>query len=256
MDEEDGHVHDLRHGDGAVRALAFHGLGTRDGVEVRRNLALALQLGGEPGDAVGVLRVDHDHGALVARQGEDGDDLAVAQLERLVGHVDLERRVALADEGGELLAQHGVGGIRDDQVKAVVDDGLSPRAPVIVLDGRTHALPLELAGERHHGGGAAVSGRHRAREEVVGEGDRVPHRLIEVAVGVDAPGEDVAAGRVDLAASGTEATPERGHHAVGNAEIGLEDIGCRRDHRIPDDRVELRHGRPSLRGTAAPFRGR
>ena len=192
MDEEDGHVHDLRHGDGAVRALAFHGLGTRDGVEVRRNLALALQLGGEPGDAVGILGVHHYHRTFVARQRQDRDDLAIAQLERLVRHVDLERGVALANHGGQFVAQDGFGRIRDDEMKAVVDHGLVQGPPVIVVDGVPHGPTLKLTREGHHGGRAAVRSRDGAGEKVVGKHHRVTHRLIEVAVRVDAAGQHVA----------------------------------------------------------------
>ena len=69
-----------------------------------RDIARALELFGQPADAVGVLRMDHHQRAFASCEREHVKDLAVAQLERVVGHVDLERCVAVADERGQLLA--------------------------------------------------------------------------------------------------------------------------------------------------------
>src|SRR5262249_4960676 len=45
-------------------------------------------------------------------------------------------------------------------------------------------------------------------------------------------------------------SPDAGDDAVRDAKFSLVDVGRRGDHRIPDDRVELRHGRPLSRWTA------
>ena len=209
MHEQDGHVDDLGHGDGPVRALALHGLRPGRRVEVRRRPARALELLREPGDAVGVLRVHHHHGPLATGHGQHRDDLPVVELQGLVGHVDLERRVTLSDQRGQLAAQHVLGGIGNDQVKRVVDDGLPRRAAMVILDGGAHALSLELAREGHHGRRAAVRRRDRAREEIIGERDRVAHGLIEMAVRVDPARQHVAPGGVDLPPRGPEVPAER-----------------------------------------------
>src|SRR6266705_4845351 len=86
------------------------------------------------------------------------------------------------------------------------EDGIRDRT---VTGVQTCALPI-LTGEGHHGGGAAVRRRYGTGEEVVGEGDGVSHRLVEVAVRVDAAGEHVTAGGVDVPAGRAEAAPQGG----------------------------------------------
>ena len=127
-------------------------------------------------------------------------------------------------------------------MKRVVDDGLPRRAAMVVLDGGAHALSLELAREGHHGRRPAVRRRDRAREEIVGERDRVAHGLIEMAVRVDPARQHVAPGGVDLPSRGPEVPAERGDDPARDADVGGEDVG-RGDHDgVPDDRVELCHG--------------
>jgi len=148
--------------------------------------------------------------------------------------------------GGQLVAQDRFRRVGDDEMEAVVDHGLLPRPPVVVLDGCPRALALELAGEGHHRRRAAVSRRHRAGKEVIGQRHGVPHGLVEVAMRVDASGQHVASGGVDVAARRAETSPHRRDDATRDAEVGFEDVGRRGDHGIPDDRVELRHGLSSL----------
>ena len=56
---------------------------------------------GEPPDALGILRVHHHHPARTPCRGQHVEDLAVVELQVVAGHEDLERGVAVADEGGE-----------------------------------------------------------------------------------------------------------------------------------------------------------
>ena len=59
-----------------MRRLALGDLRAGGGVELGRDIAHALEPFGQPADAVGVLRVDHDEGALGPRQREHVEDLA------------------------------------------------------------------------------------------------------------------------------------------------------------------------------------
>ena len=151
-----------------MRGLSLGDLRAGGGVELRRHIARALEPFGQPADAVGVLRMDHDQGALVSCQREHVKDLAVAQLERVVGHVDLERCVAVADERGQLLTQNLRRRIGDDEVKRVIDEGLAIGAAMIVGDRFAEALALHLGRERHQRRRAAACRRPRSAGEVVG----------------------------------------------------------------------------------------
>ena len=103
-------------------------------VKARRGAADRLKPLGQPLDAVGVFGVDHGHGAVRACHVQHVQNLSVVELEVVVSHVDLERGVALADQCGQLLAQHLGRRVADDQVKAVVHMRLTVGAPVVVLD--------------------------------------------------------------------------------------------------------------------------
>src|SRR6202008_3713315 len=90
------------------------------------------------------------------------------------------------------------------------------------------------------------------RKEVVGQRDVVPHRLVEMTVGVDAAGQHVATARVEIAARRAEIAPQGGDDPVADPDLGLEDIGRGSHHRVTNDRVELRHAgllSPRLRAT-------
>ena len=87
-----------------------------------------------PLDAVGVLGVDHRHRAVLARHRQHVEDLAVAELQVVVGHVDLERRVTLGDQAGSSSVRTCGRRVADDQVKGVVNMGLAIGAAVVVVD--------------------------------------------------------------------------------------------------------------------------
>ncbi len=102
----------------------------------RRGLAGGEQPVGEPGDGVGVFRVHHDHRALPASELHHLQDLAIRKLQVVVGHIQLERRVAAADERRQFLLEDLRSRVADDEMEGVVDARLAERAPVIVLDRR------------------------------------------------------------------------------------------------------------------------
>ena len=81
-----------------------------------------------------VLRMNHDERAIAPRRGQHLENLPIVELERVIGRVDLERRVAGLDQRRQLLAGDLLGRIGNDQVERVVDSGLGVRAGVIVLN--------------------------------------------------------------------------------------------------------------------------
>src|SRR5215813_9225314 len=85
------------------------------------------------------------------------ENLPVVKLERVVGSVDLERRVAGLDQRGQLLAGDLLGRIGNDQMEGVVDRGLGLRAGVIVLNHLPQGHAAVLRGEGNDGGSAAAS---------------------------------------------------------------------------------------------------
>jgi hypothetical protein len=143
--------------------------------------------------------VHHHQRALALRDAHDLEKLVILKLPLRVGHVDLERSDAALDRRGQLVLQDLVGRIADDQVEAVVDDGLAARALVVVGDRRRDRRAAVLGGERDDGGCAAERCGHRAAVEVVGGHDSHAGELLDVAMAVDAAGKHVAALGVDVA---------------------------------------------------------
>ena len=198
----------------------------------------------QPADAVGVLRMDHHQRALVSCQREHVKDLAVAQLERVVGHIDLERCVAVADERGQLLTQDLRGRIGDDKVKRVIDEGLAIGAAMVVGDRFAEALALHLGRERHQRRRPAACRRPRSAGEVVGHNRLVPGRLVEMAVRIDPAGQHQETICVDFASAGWKINGECGDPAVAHSDVGSEHVGGGGCRPSADNEIELRHSFP------------
>ena len=118
---------------------------------------------------------------------------------RIVGHVDLERGVAVLDQRRQLLPQRLRAGIGDDQVEGVVDHRLGRRRLVIVLHHLAQRHAAMLGGEGDHRGGAAERRRDGAGVEIVGAHDAHAGLLLDVAVAVDAARQHELAAGIDLA---------------------------------------------------------
>ena len=170
MHDQDRQIDDLGERDRPMSRLALGCGGVGDGMELRGGTAGPDQALREPGDDVVVLGVDHHHRALAPRRRENVEDLAVVQLERVVGHVDLERGVAVRDQRRQLLAEHLLGRVRNDQVKGVIDHRLAARAGVVVLDHGAERLAPVLRREGDDAGGAAAGRRDGAGAEIVRRG--------------------------------------------------------------------------------------
>jgi hypothetical protein len=85
------------------------------------------QLFRQPGDAIGILGVDHRHRAFTSGESQQLEDLSVVELQVVVGHVELERRVAFGDQRRQLLAKHVRRRVADDQVKRIIDQCFAGR---------------------------------------------------------------------------------------------------------------------------------
>ena len=245
-------VDDLGKGDRPLRRLALGRRGVRHRVILRLPIAALQQALAQPLDHVMVLGVDHDHGPLAPRGGEHVEYLAVVEPEQVVGHVDLERRVAVLDEGGQLLADDLVGRIGDDQVEGVVDDRVSLGAPVVGLDHGAQRVPLVLGGEGDDRGVAAARRRDRARAEVVRGHDAERADLGDVAMAVDAAREHQLARGVDGRVGAVEGVGERHDPTTLDADVALDRVGGRRHRPALDDQVELSHGKSYLRVFSDP----
>ena len=201
---------------------------------------------GEPPDALGVLRVHHDHPARAARRGQHVEDLAVVELEVVVGHVDLERGDAVADESGKLLPADLRVRVGHDEVEGVVDDGTAVGTPAIVVHRPPQALAPELDGERDDGGGPAGGGGAGTGVEIVRAHRTVERALVQVAMGVDPARSHGAARRVDDSTGAFEAIRESGDAPVADPDVAFHHVGRGGDTPAADDDIEFAHARFSL----------
>ncbi len=242
VDDQHRHVDHLGQGDRPVGRLALDRRRVRVAVVADRRLARREELLGEPGDTVVVLGVHHGHGALTARHLEHAQGLAVVELQVVVGEVDLERGVAVADQGRQLLAEHLVARLGDDQVEGVVDDRLGAGATVVVLDHRAQRLSPERHGEGDDRGVAATGGGDASGAEIVRRLDPPVGLLVEVTVAVDPAGQDQHAGRVDLLGARAEGRAERRDPAAAHAHVAAHRVRRGRHRAAPNDQIERRHG--------------
>ena len=143
------------------------------------------------------LGVDQDQEVQPAGRVQDGEEFAVVQADGLlVGQVGLDRSDALAAAAGlQLGRQAGVPG-GHAHVQPVVAPAIA--APPLSGAARAARQRFVAAGrdEIEDGGRAAGQGGPAARGEIVA-GDAVGGLQLQVDVGVDAAGKDLAARGVD-----------------------------------------------------------
>ena len=248
MHDQDWHVSQLGDGDGPVCRFTFNQHGPGSGMKAGLCLALLEQCVGEPADQVRVFGVNHGHGAVGSGQRQQLHDLFVVELHVVVGHVDLERGVALVDQPRQVHLEERLGRVADDQVKSIIDDRFALRAAVVIVHGHLHGHALELAGKGNDGGGATISGGHRAGVEVVSTNRPVASGLIQVAMPIDTTWHDQVARGVNVLFAGGQLAPDRLNLAVGDANIGLKGVGGRNDRAMMNKGIELGHPNSLLRG--------
>ena len=130
--------------------------------------------------------MNHDQRALAARHGQDVEHLTVIELQKVIGHVDLERGVPVTDQRRQFLAQHLLGRVGDDQMEGVIDDRLGAGRLVVLLDDPAQGLAAMLRGERDHRRRAAKRRRDGGAVEIIGADDPRRGALLDMAMAVDA----------------------------------------------------------------------
>ena len=217
-----------------------------DRVVARRPEAALQQPRGQPFDHVVVLGMNHDQRALAPRHRQDVEHLPVVERQQIIGHVDLERGVAVADQRRQFLAHDLLGRVGDDQVKGVVDDRLRTGGRVVLLDDLAQRLAAMLRGERDHRRGAAKRRRHRGAVEIVGADDPGRGALLDMAMAVDAARQDRRSARIDLARARPKVLAERRDDPILDADIAGSGVGRGRHRAVADHQIEVAHARPSM----------
>ncbi len=235
-------IDQTRQRDRPVGRLGFGHARMGDGVELGRAVALLDQMMRQPLDHVVVLGVHHDQRTVPAGDRQDVEHLVVAHLHGVVGHVDLERGVAVLDQRRQVLAQRLRRGIGDDEMECIVDHRLGRRGLVIILHHLAQRLAAMLGGERDHRRRAAKRGRHGTRVEVVGAHDAEARPLLDMGVAVDAARQDELAAGVDLARSlALDARLDRGDHAILDGDVAVDLAVLCDDLRVANNQVVVGH---------------
>jgi len=145
---------------------------------------------------------------------------------------------------GNLLPEDLRGRVGDDEVECVIDDRLAGGAAMVVLDGLTQRVPLELGGEGDDRRRAATRRRDGAAAEIVG----APRRQ---SANADRCGNASRRRRatpddrsIDLALSLRQPLRDRNDAAASDADIGAVDIRCGGHGAVADNQIVF--GQPRL----------
>ncbi len=120
MDDDERHARDFRERNGPVRGFALDW--KRAGMRVGDRICTArpLEAVSQPADDLVVFGMDQHDGLFLPGRFEHVEDLAIAELHRLIGHIDLEAGMSAPDQGRQLLPKHGGRWVTDDEVKGIV----------------------------------------------------------------------------------------------------------------------------------------
>ena len=113
----------------------------------RSGAAVPLQPVSQPADDLVVLGMHQHHGALLMSHGQHVEDFAVRQPHGVIGHIHLETGVTAAYERRQLLPEDRRAGIGDDEMKAVIDDGVALGTLVVVGDSVAQRATAMLHGK-------------------------------------------------------------------------------------------------------------
>ncbi len=242
VDQQKRRIDQPRQRNRPVGRFSLGDAGMGHGMELGCNMALIDQVMRQPVDHVVVLGMYHDQRAVAPRQRQDVEHLVIADLHRVVGHVDLERGVAVLDQRRQLLPQHLRARIGDDQMEGVVDDRLRRRRLVIVFHHLAQRHAAMLGSEGDHRRGAAKRRRYRARIKVIGAHDAETGLLLDVAVAVDAARQDELAAGVDLAGTlAGDCRFKRHDRAILDGDVAVELAVFGNDFGVADDEIVVGH---------------
>ena len=243
VEDHQGLVDQRGAGDGPADRLDLAEPRVRGHVIARRTVAAGEQALAHPADHAVILGMHADHQAVRARGVEHVQELPVLDAQPVVGQEHLERAMPRARQGRQLLGQDLGPRVAQDHMEGVVDHGSAPCGVVVVLDHLGQAGADMLRRERDHRRGAADRGRGGRGGEGVGVHQPGGGELLDVAVAVDAAGQDQPPGRVDLHRTCGELATDRSHLLARNPYVGVEDAGRGGDRAATDDQVELGHRR-------------
>ena len=187
-----------------------------------------------------VLAVHGHERAAAPGRGEHAEELPIVEMQRVVGQEHLEAADAGSDDLGHLAEDDVIGGIGDDLVEAVVHHRRR-RAPPVLRERRAEALSLELGRERDDRGRAAGEGGPAAGDERLLVGASALLQLLDVAVGVDAPGHHEQAAGVERA--GAAQVHADGRDPPGaDADVGAQLVGGGHHGAAGNHQVVVGHG--------------
>jgi len=126
---------------------------------------------------------------------------------------------------------------------------------VVILYHRAQRLPAQRHGEGDDRGVPAAGRRDAPGAEVVGRLDAPVGLLVEVAVAVDAAGQDEHIRGVDLVCAGSEIAAQRRYPAAPHAHVAADRIGRGHHRAAPDYQIERRHPSPSRAPDLSPISG-
>ena len=203
---------------------------------------MALKTVRQEADRVVALGMDHHQRLVLLGDRQHFEDLAVCELQVVIGHEDLERRESVVDQRRQFLAQHLRRRVGDDEMEGNVDMAVALRLLAVGLDAIAQAATLLLQAERHDERVAADGSRARSAVEVVGHDDARCAGLVEMDMAVDAARHHQQPLGVDDLVGVSEAVGERHDAPIPDADIAGERVGSGHDGAVCDDRV-VGHGR-------------
>src|SRR4051812_29164934 len=117
VDDHDWDADDLGMADRPVRRLSLDDLRPRSPVKIRRYMPFALKSVSEVTNGVVPLTMHHHQCLLTASHFENLEQLLVAQNQVVIGHEDLEGRVAVLDERWQFLTENDCSRVGYNEVK-------------------------------------------------------------------------------------------------------------------------------------------
>ena len=172
--DQDRNVRELRQSNDTVGGFVLCKRRPRQGMAVGLGPTPRMQFLRHPLDHFRVLGVDHGGHAQAASGLHDFEDLAVAQAQRLIGHVYLDGGDTVTDDNREFVGQNVRGGVGQDEVEAVVTVRDVVRAAVVLFDdGEDALIGAVLACKCQDGGRPPCNGRSSscfpvvARNEII-----------------------------------------------------------------------------------------
>ena len=124
----------------------------------------------------------------------------------------------------------------------VVDDGLFFCELSVGRYNFADAVASMLGRERHHGRCAAMSGGYGGRIEIVGIQKSERRDLLDMAMAIDAPGQNEFAGRIDIPCPRWQGRRDLSDQAILDADILTRLLFGRDDRAASDGEIEFAHG--------------